>query len=409
MSERFLFFNSATGDPRKYQAQDFAEYFGSVLSTGLLHTDKIPGMKVSVAAGTLNTVVTSGKAIMKGHLYENTTPLTLNHSIPEPTLDRIDRIVLRLNLQNSERNILLHVKEGLSTTNPVAPTLQRDQFIHEISLAQIRVRKNTVQLLPSDITDERLDENLCGLVSSLLSIPTDLLQSLLLQRTNEINTVSADFEAELTNMIISYQNEWQTWFDSMQTEGFVTQPNFNAHVALGATTAQKGHVQLSTSTTSTSTVLAATPSAVKTAMDRANAAFQQANDGKEKVANAIVAQGVPASPSDTFDALANKIGQISGVRFARGETSSSAEIVEVRGLSFKPAIVIVKVQTVNPGIGLSVYTDKPQLINSSYGISVRVRTAQNSESGVFTIREDGFYVNTLYAGVKSWIAIESLI
>ena len=164
------------GDPRRYQASDFADFFGTVLSTGLIHTDDIPGMVVSVQAGTLNTVISTGKAIMDGYPYENTTPRTLTHSIPEPTIDRIDRIVLRLDSRNSERNILLHVKEGAPTANPVAPVLQRDNFIYEISLAQIRVRKNTVQLLPSDLIDERLNEDLCGLVYSLISIPTSKFQ-----------------------------------------------------------------------------------------------------------------------------------------------------------------------------------------------------------------------------------------
>lgn len=45
----------------------------------------------------------------------------------------------------------------------------------------------------------------------------------------------------------------------------------NSHLADDATTAQKGHVQLSTSTTSASTVTAATSSAVKTVMDAVKA------------------------------------------------------------------------------------------------------------------------------------------
>lgn len=250
MAERFLFFNSVTGDPRKYQAQDFAFYFGSVLSTGLLHTNEIPGMKVSVEAGTLNTIVTAGKAVMKGHLYENTTPLTLTHSIPEPTLDRIDRVVLRLNLHNSERNILLRVLEGEPSENPIAPELTRMQFIHDISLAQIRVRANTVQLLPSDLVDERLNEQVCGLVYSLISIPTSQFQEqwdlFFENKTGEINQVIAEFgasaaieeqkildataayvqmvidaEAQLQLSLAGFEQQWNDWFSQQQTEGFV--------------------------------------------------------------------------------------------------------------------------------------------------------------------------------------------
>ncbi|MEL3959649.1 hypothetical protein NST17_21070 [Caldifermentibacillus hisashii] len=171
MAEISKFFNSAPGDPRTYQASDFADYFGSVLSTGLLHKDNVPGLSVSVEVGTLNTIVSPGKAIIKGYLYENTTSLTLTHSIPEPTLDRIDRIVLRLDLRNSERNIKLHVKEGMPDTDPVPPALQRDDFIYELSLAQVRVQANTVQLSPSNLIDERLNDEVCGLTYSLISGP----------------------------------------------------------------------------------------------------------------------------------------------------------------------------------------------------------------------------------------------
>lgn len=174
MAERYLFFNSRTGDRRRYTAQDLASYFRSVLSTGLLHTDNIPTMGVTVEAGTLNTIVSAGKAIMEGHLYENTTPLTLTHAIPEVTLDRIDRVVLRLNLNNAVRDVKLHVLEGEPSNNPKPPELTRTQFVYEISLAQILVRANTVQLLPTDLTDERADESLCGLVFSLISVPTDV-------------------------------------------------------------------------------------------------------------------------------------------------------------------------------------------------------------------------------------------
>lgn len=52
MAEISKFFNSAPGDPRTYQASDFADYFGSVLSTGLLHTDNTPALEVNATATT---------------------------------------------------------------------------------------------------------------------------------------------------------------------------------------------------------------------------------------------------------------------------------------------------------------------------------------------------------------------
>lgn len=193
MAEIFKFFNSAPGDERWHYASDFADYFGGVLSDGILHTDKQTdlGLRVRVVPNTLTTKVSVGKAIIKGYAYENTTDLTLKHDIPEPTLKRIDRIVLRLDLSNSSRYVKLFVKKGASATSPIAPTLQRDQYIHELSLAQVLVRENTTQLLASDLKDERMIESLCGLVSSIISVPTT-----------------------------QFQEQWDTWFESVKNEGF---------------------------------------------------------------------------------------------------------------------------------------------------------------------------------------------
>lgn len=150
----------------------------------------------------MRTYVTPGKAIIQGYLYENTSNLYLNHALPESTLDRIDRIVLRLDKRNQSRYIRLFVKQGTTAKNPVPPDLQRDDFIYELSLAQIRVRANTSKLNPADLIDERLDENLCGLVHSLISIPTS-----------------------------QFQAEWDAFMASVQDEGFTPRTEFDAHLA----------------------------------------------------------------------------------------------------------------------------------------------------------------------------------
>ncbi|OLS34459.1 hypothetical protein BTR22_18685 [Alkalihalophilus pseudofirmus] len=226
MAERFIFFNSAPGDPRTYQASDFAEYFGDVLSTGLLHTDENPTLEVKVEGGTLRTYVEPGKAIMKGYAYENTSPLYLEHALPEATLDRIDRIVLRLDKRNQSRFIKLFVKQGESSENPVPPSLQRDEFIYELSLAQITVRANTSSLDPFDLTDERLDEDLCGLVYSLISIPTSQFQEqwdlYFNAKKGELDSIALAFEQELADKLIQYDQDFNDWFQDLQDTGFAS-------------------------------------------------------------------------------------------------------------------------------------------------------------------------------------------
>jgi hypothetical protein len=231
--ERSIFFNSAPGDPRTYQASDFADYFGDVLSSGLLHTDSLPALQVLCDGMDLRTYVEPGKALIQGYAYENTTDLYLQHALPEATLDRIDRIVLRLDKRNQSRFIKLFVLQGIAAATPVAPTLQRDEFIYELSLAQIRVRANTSTLVPADLVDERLNENLCGLVNSLLTVPTSQFQAewdtYMTSKQSQIDAESLAYEQQLAQNLIDYENEFNSWFDGLQTTGFASQTEFANH------------------------------------------------------------------------------------------------------------------------------------------------------------------------------------
>jgi hypothetical protein len=117
------------------------------------------------------------------------------------------------------------------------------------------------------------------------------------------------------------------------------------------TTSAKGVVQLSTSTTSTSTTLAATPSAVKAAMDKANAAFTSASNGKNKVGVAVtdvdpnvVIQDADGDGVPTYDELATAIRSIqTGKKFATGTLSPLyyGSSKTVNGLDFIPRILII--------------------------------------------------------------------
>lgn len=99
---------------------------------------------------------------------------------------------------------------------------------------------------------------------------------------------------------------------------------------------------LNNTVSSTATTEAATANAVKTAYDRADAAFQSASSGKTLIANAITGKGTAASGTDSFATLANAISSIStGSKVAvRAVTvTSGTNQVTVSGLDFRPRIV----------------------------------------------------------------------
>lgn len=211
MAEIFKFFNSAPGDERWHYASDFADYFGDVLSSGLIHKDNVPGMQVTVVANSLKTKVATGQGLIKGYSYQNTTALELTHDITEVGLNRIDRIVLRLDLRNANRYIKLFVKKGTEAVTPVAPALQRDNYIYELSLAQVKITSNSTIISPLSLVDERLKEDLCGVVYSLISVPTSVFQQ---QWDYWFSAQKGIYVEEMLSWLNEQKAAFKTWKDN---------------------------------------------------------------------------------------------------------------------------------------------------------------------------------------------------
>ena len=159
--EESRFFDSVEND-NSYYADDFAEYFRMFLKDGVWKL----GENLSVSPGNgLSVLVDYGAAMVQGYwLKDNDTgkkQLNLAGTTAQP---RIDRIVLRLDTSLQTRRITLAVLTGEAAAQPVAPSLTRNGNIYELSLAQVRVGANALSILPEQITDERADASLCGVV-----------------------------------------------------------------------------------------------------------------------------------------------------------------------------------------------------------------------------------------------------
>ncbi|WP_100406270.1 hypothetical protein [Bacillus solitudinis] len=205
MAEEFFPFDSIDGD-RSFLAQKFSWYLERFLSSGVIHVNNKPTLKVTKSEG-LNSVVSPGGAIIKGRAYENTEPLTLIHVEGNATNPRIDRVVVRLDTTVDNRHVRVFIKQGTPASNPVPPSLTRNTSIYEISLAQVRVNAggNTI----STVADERLDTVVCGIVSSLISVPTDTFQ-------DTFDTWFEGTEQEAIDLLQRLEAEFEDWFNSVQ-------------------------------------------------------------------------------------------------------------------------------------------------------------------------------------------------
>jgi hypothetical protein len=157
------FFNSNNGD-RVYKADDFAAYFGDLVSNGIFYRNA-DNLKVTAAVG-MNVTVQPGTAWINGYHYANTAPLDLPITTANGVNPRIDRVVLRWD--NVERSISLAVKAGVPASAPTPPELTRNDDIWELALANIFINKGALSINVDAISDLRLSQDVCGLVNSLV-------------------------------------------------------------------------------------------------------------------------------------------------------------------------------------------------------------------------------------------------
>ena len=167
MAEHYRFFNSAEGDIREYTASEFAEYFSRFLTDGLYAENGKAGLQVMPDIG-LNISIDIGYAFVRGYMYKNDAVLIKQLEPADTILDRVDRIVLRFD--EVARTINIITKKGEFSSTPQPPVVEITSTVKEMTLAQVRIRKNATNITAQDITDERFTDT-CGLVSSLIDIP----------------------------------------------------------------------------------------------------------------------------------------------------------------------------------------------------------------------------------------------
>lgn len=159
MAEHYKFFNSTEQDIREYTAEEFTDYFSRFLSDGVYVKNELMGLRVTIVNG-LDIQVETGYALIRGKDYENDTAINFTLDNADNVLDRIDRVVLKLDIV--ARTIKITLKKGTLGSIPQPPELIDNPSVKELPIAQIRVNKNSTIGI---ITDERIP------VSSLIEIP----------------------------------------------------------------------------------------------------------------------------------------------------------------------------------------------------------------------------------------------
>lgn len=169
-----------------FDAADVAAYLAGLISGVFSGDEDFPvtaagGLKVTVGAGRgwVHPSRFTGYSITKREADTLTMPLA------DPSLPRIDRIVIRYNA--GARAASLHVLQGTASSTPTAPAISRTELIYDLCLAEITRPAGSTSITTGQITDTRLDEALCGIVrDGVTGIPTDELLAAAKERINAL-------------------------------------------------------------------------------------------------------------------------------------------------------------------------------------------------------------------------------
>lgn len=178
---------------RVYSASSFAHYFSLLVKNGVF-PDPSTGMQVKASSNPdMHVSVQPGSGWINGYYItvEGNVPEQLTVPTANPSLSRIDSVIMGLNYV--DRKIQLYIKSGAVSASPSAVSLQRDNDLYELELAQITVSAGMASISQSSITDMRQHTSRCGIVAGTI---------------DQIDT---------EDLFAQYNAAFQTWFEEIKS------------------------------------------------------------------------------------------------------------------------------------------------------------------------------------------------
>lgn len=170
---------------RVYKAEDWAWYFATFIANGIFPKPS-DGLQVVAYSG-MEIRVNAGYAFINGYAFRNPATLSVTLDTAEGALNRVDRVVVRWDLP--QRDMYIAVLKGTPSAKPTATAVTRTTEIWELALADIYVGKGVTRIQTQNITDQRFNSAVCGIVTGTVEeIDASVLTK---QFTDFFNTYSA--------------------------------------------------------------------------------------------------------------------------------------------------------------------------------------------------------------------------
>jgi len=197
-------------DNTPYEAKDMGTYLAT-RTRGVFSSDG--NRAVTPGESGLSVSVSPGLAWLKWSDYWGTAALqeqalTLALDTADGALKRIDAIVCRLDKVNNRAEIV--VKKGAPSSAPIVVPPVRDANYDELYIATVLIGAGVISISASAITDQRLNEEYCGLMrDGVTGIPTASLHAQAQQILTELTDA-------LNAQIVRQSAEFDAWFDDLK-------------------------------------------------------------------------------------------------------------------------------------------------------------------------------------------------
>ena len=134
-------------------------------------------VSVSDGVGWLANDKADGTVFWNDTKEQTGSELHLTIPLPDAILPRIDRIVVSWDTVDYAEKPRIEVLKGTPNNVPTAPELTNNTLKRQISLARIYIAAAVSSISSDSITDERLDPDVCGLVTDWVSVDTTTMQA----------------------------------------------------------------------------------------------------------------------------------------------------------------------------------------------------------------------------------------
>lgn len=130
----------------------------------------------------------------------NGAKLQLNVDAADTSLNRIDRVIVEWKTTNYVDVPEIKILKGTMSSTATAPELTNNSTLRQISLARIDILAGTTELTNANITDERLDPSVCGLVTDSISIDTSMIHA-------QVESVLTETQDQAAAVLTAIANE----------------------------------------------------------------------------------------------------------------------------------------------------------------------------------------------------------